>query len=89
MAINIHSVKENTRRKAINIALFSYTLILGTSLPIALSRCTANCYSCGSCGLYFGIVPVIMAVLMRNKIKRVWISFTGLFTGRNNTAVNK
>jgi hypothetical protein len=66
------NIKSKAKQNIGEIVLFSYALVLGTSLPLALSRCSANCLNCGSCTLYLGIIPIIAAVALRNKIKRIW-----------------
>ena len=66
------NVGSELRRHIAKVALFSYALILGTSLPLAVSRCTTNCLNCGSCGIYLGIIPIIAAIALRNKFKRGW-----------------
>jgi hypothetical protein len=65
------NIKSELRQHIAKVILFSYALILGTSLPLALSRCTTNCLNCGSCSIYLGIIPIIAAIALRNKFRRL------------------
>src|SRR5512137_175274 len=69
----LQKLKSRIKQNSGRMVLFCYALILGTSLPIAFSRCSANCLSCGSCSLYLGIIPLITAIALRNKIKQGWL----------------
>ncbi len=73
-------IKYEFRQNTLKVVLFSYALILGTSLPLTLSRCSANCSNCGSCALYLGIIPIILAVALRKKIKYGWESLINAFS---------
>jgi hypothetical protein len=75
-----YKIKTELRQNMVKVILFSYALILGTTLPLTLSRCTANCSSCGSCALYLGIIPVIAAVALRKKIRHGWESLANAFS---------
>lgn len=82
-------IKGKFRQKLTNIILFSYALLVGTAVPLAFSRCTADCFSCGSCGLYLGILPVVSAVLARNRLKHLWERFSGFCARRSVSAPKK
>lgn len=69
----LQKLKSGLKQNTGKIVLFCYALLLGTSLPIALSRCSANCFSCGSCTLYLGIIPLVTAIALRNKIRQAWL----------------
>ena len=65
---------EGFKRKANTILLFTYGIVVGTSTPLLLSRCTtggADCSSCGGfCSLAIGILPLILYITLRGRAKR-------------------
>lgn len=65
---NPHPAKKNLGQRAASAILFSYAFIVGTSAPIFLSRCSANCLGCGSCGLILGIVPLTLVIAMKSRL---------------------
>ncbi len=68
-------LKSWVRGKTLSITLFVYAAVAGTALPVALSRCTASCTTCGACGTVFlGILPLIFGVMLRDRLKRVFYS---------------
>lgn len=70
----IDNLKNRVRQKASAIAMFSYGIIVGTSAPLLLTRCAtggSNCANCGGfCGLALGILPLVLFITMRSRVKR-------------------
>jgi len=79
MSEKMASRKKKPRRKTANAWLFSYALVVGTSAPVLLSRCRANCASCGSCILLLGIVPLVIFLSAQNRLRRTVNQLMALF----------
>lgn len=66
-------IKNTLKQKFGVILLFGYGIIAGTSAPLILSKCAtggANCAACGgACGIALGIVPLLLIVTMKSRIK--------------------
>lgn len=58
------------RMKTTNAWLFGYALVVGTSAPVVLSRCRANCPTCGGCILLLGILPLALILAAPNRLRR-------------------
>ena len=88
MTAGTSRIKSAARQKLGTVLLFSYGIVLGTSTPLLLSRCagTGGCGSCGGvCTAAIGIVPLVLFMLFKNRIKRAGHSFLGLFNKRENS----
>ncbi|MDD4859676.1 MAG: hypothetical protein PHR56_05670 [Dehalococcoidales bacterium] len=74
MRRTIDNLRDWAKRKSAAIAVFSYGIIIGTSAPLLLTRCTTGGAGCGSCGgfcsLALGIVPLVLFVTMKNRFRR-------------------
>ncbi len=70
MSEKMASRKKKPKMKMANAWLFSYAVVVGTSAPVLLSRCRANCATCGGCILLLGIVPLVLFVAAQNRLRR-------------------
>ncbi len=76
---NPHPAKKRLGQRATSAIFFSYAFIVGTSAPVFLSRCSANCLGCGSCALILGIVPLTLVIAMRSRLSRLFKQFASEF----------
>jgi MinD superfamily P-loop ATPase len=82
--ITVNSVKTTAKKKMGAVLLFTYGIVLGTSAPLLLARCS-SAGGCGGCGglcstaAAIGIVPLVLGFVFKNKVKQAGRSFLGLF----------
>jgi hypothetical protein len=85
MTAGTTGMKSAAKQKLGTILLFAYGIVLGTSTPLLLSRCagTGGCGSCGGvCTAAVGIVPLVLFMVFKNRIKRAGRFFLDLFHKR-------
>lgn len=73
------------RMKTANAWLFGYALVVGTCAPVVLSRCRANCPTCGGCILLLGIVPLALTLAAPNRLRRTIRKIRASFQIRQKT----
>ena len=61
------------RQRAATIAIFSYGIVIGTSAPFILARCSTS-GACGNCGVFcsvgFGILPLVLFLAAKSRVNR-------------------
>ena len=85
MTAGTSGIKSAVKQKLGTILLFSYGIVLGTSTPLLLSRCagTGGCGSCGGiCTAAIAIVPLVLFMVSKNRVKHAGRSLMGLFHKR-------
>lgn len=80
--------EKKPRSKAANAWLFGYAVFVGTSAPMFLSRCRANCGTCGGCILLLGILPLLLFIPVQNRLRRTIHKIKTLFQMRKKTNSN-
>lgn len=80
----VRRIKNWFKQKAAAVVLFSYGLIIGTSAPILLSRCASTGTSCsncaGFCGVALGILPLVLFVTFKGRVKGIFQRIVSPFT---------
>lgn len=72
--------RAKTKPKTADVILFFYAVAAGTSVPALVSRCTASCATCGSCGaLLLGALPLVLFAFARNRLARAFRRLTAMF----------
>jgi len=82
----IEHYRNRVKNKATTILLFTYGIVVGTTAPLLLDRCVTGGSSCGSCGGFCGVglsvLPLVLFVTMRSRIKRASQYILSLFRKR-------
>lgn len=80
MRQRIAALRLRIKGKTLSIAVFSYALAVGTSLPLLTARCGTNCATCGYCGVMFGVLPLVLVLVTKDRVRRKLRPMLSFFT---------
>lgn len=66
----IATLQFHIKGRMLSVAVFSYALAAGTSLYLVTARCGANCTACGYCGIMLGVLPLVVGLAAKDRLRR-------------------